>query len=224
MCSAKGTTDKRSMVLDAAGKVFHACGYSATTMEAVAVQAGVSKGSIYNYFHSKQDLFSQLFAEVISADEVEVEQLVAEAIPADEKLQKLVDNVFVRLERYTAIGALVLEFWATAARQQHRGELSEMFEQMFSRRRRWIAAIVSQGIESGRFRADIDPNVAASLIVAVVDGIVIHSILDVGANFGPDSHHLAALKRGLLAALTAWTDLPSTTPRQAGQEARSPEK
>ena len=223
MCSAKGTTDRRSAILAAAGKVFHAHGYAATTMEAVAAEAGVAKGSLYNYFRSKQELFTQLFTETIAADEAEVEQLVAEPIPAAEKLQKLLDNVFVQLERYTTIGGLMLEFWATAARQQHRGELAEMFEQMFSRWRRRIAAIVSQGIESGQFRADIDPEVAASLILAVVDGIIVQSILDVGVSFGPDSHYLAALKRGLLAALTAWAGPPSPRLRQADQKDQSPE-
>ncbi len=212
MCSVKGTIDRRGAILAAAGKVFHAHGYAATTMEAVAAEAGVAKGSLYNYFRNKQDLFTQLFAEITAGDEAETDQLVAEDILADEKLQKLIDNVFAQLERYTAIGGLVLEFWATAARQtsassvepQHQGELAEMFEQMFSRWRRQTGAIVTQGIESGLFRAEIDPEVAASLIVAVVDGIIVHSILDVGADFGP--HSLAALKRGLLAALSAWAD------------------
>ncbi len=213
MSSVKRTTDRRGAILAAAGKVFRAHGYAATTMEAVAAEAGVAKGSLYNYFRSKQDLFSQLFAEIISADEADVEQLVTEAIPADEKLQKRIDNVFAQLERYTAIGGLVLEFWATAARQQHKGEMAEMFEQMFSRWRGRISEIVSQGVESGQFRAEIDPNVAASLIVAVVDGIIVQSILDVGVDFGPE--YLAGLKKGLLAALTAWAD---TKPPEYNQQ------
>jgi len=211
MCNGKGTIDRRGAILAAAGKVFRAHGYAATTMEAVAAEAGVAKGSLYNHFRNKQDLFTQLFAEIIAGDEAETEQLVAEDIPADEKLQKLMDNVFAQLERYTAIGGLVLEFWATAARQtsassvepQHQGELAEMFEQIFSRRRRQIVAIVTQGIESGLFRAEIDPEVAASLIMAMMDGIIVHSILDVGAKFSPRS--LEGLKKGLLTGLSAWT-------------------
>ncbi len=219
MCSVKGTIDRRGAILSAAGKVFRAHGYTATTMETIASSAGVAKGSLYNYFRNKQDLFTQLFAEIIAGDEAETEQLVAEDIPADEKLQKLIDNVFAQLERYTAIGGLVLEFWATAARQKHQGELAEMFEQMFSRWRRRIGAIVTQGIESGLFRAEIDPEVAASLIVAVVDGIIVQSLLDVGAKFSPRS--LEGLKKGLLAGLSAWADLPSPGLRQAGTKDQS---
>ena len=212
MSNVKGTTKRRSAILAAAGKVFHAHGYAAATMEAVAAEAGVAKGSLYNYFSSKQELFTQLFTETIAADEAEIEQLVAEPIPADEKLQKLVDNVFAQMERYTAIGALVLEFWATAARQQHKGELAEMFEQMFSRWRRRIGAMIRQGIESGQFHAEMDPEVVASLIVAAMHGIIVQSILDVGAKFS--SHSLAALKRGLLAAMTAWADTEPTEHNQ----------
>lgn len=223
MCSAKGATNRRIAIISAAGRVFHAQGYAATTMDAIAAQAGVAKGSIYNYFRSKQDLFSQLFSEVVEADEAETEQLVAEAIPADEKLQKMVDNVFAQLENYTAIGALVLEFWATAARQKHRGELAKMLEQLFSRWRGWIAAIISQGIKSGRFRQDIDPEIAASLIMAVVDGIIVQSIMEVGVSFGPESHYLDALKRGLLVALTAWAEPPSRRFPQWDPKDQSPE-
>jgi AcrR family transcriptional regulator len=214
MCSGKATIDRRGAILAAAGKVFHAHGYAATTMEAVAAEAGVAKGSLYNYFRNKQDLFTQLFAEITAGDEADTEQLVAEDISADEKLWKLIDGVFTKLERYTAIGGLVLEFWATAARQKHHGELAEMFEQMFSRWRRQIGAIITQGIESGLFRAEIDPEAAASLILAMMDGIIVQSILDVGAKFSPPS--LEGLKKGLVHGLSAWADLPSPKLRQAG--------
>ena len=217
MCSVRESSNprpgrRREAIIAAAGKVFHAHGYAAATMEAVAAEAGVAKGSLYNYFKSKQELFTQLFAEVISGDEAEVERLVAEPIPADEKLQKLLENVFTQLARYTAIGGLVLEFWATAARQQHSGELSAMLEQMFSHSRKRIAAIVSQGVKAGQFRSEIDPDVAASLILAVVNGIVVVSILEVGVDFGP--HSLTALKRGLTGALTAWAETEVSDDKQ----------
>lgn len=211
MCSGKGTIDRRGAILAAAGKVFHAHGYAATTVESIAVEAGVAKGSLYNYFRNKQDLFTQLFAEITAGDEAETDQLVTENIPADEKLRKLVDNIFTQLERYTAIGGLVLEFWATAARQQHQGELAEMFEQMFSRWRRQVGAIITQGIDSGLFRAEIDPESAASLILAMMDGIIVQSILDVGAKFTP--HALEGLKKGLVFGLSAWADTKDQSDR-----------
>jgi len=48
---------KRSMqILEAAARVFAQKGYHAATTKEIAAQAGVSEGTIYNYFQSKEDL------------------------------------------------------------------------------------------------------------------------------------------------------------------------
>jgi len=186
-------------IILAAERVFDAFGYSATTMERVAGEAGISKGSIYNYFRSKEDLFNQVFANAVSGAAADANQLLAGPISASEKLQQLVDNWFGRLEYYIRIGGLVLEFWATAAREQRKGDLAGWFEQMYSRWRGVFAAVVRQGIADGEFRHDIDPEVAASLLLAVIDGVMVQSILHTGVKL--DGEFLAALKRSILASL-----------------------
>ena len=47
-------------LLDAALRVFAACGYSGTTMDAVAAAAGLTKPTLYQYFPSKEDLFARM--------------------------------------------------------------------------------------------------------------------------------------------------------------------
>jgi TetR/AcrR family transcriptional repressor of mexJK operon len=47
-------------ILDAALKVFAALGYSGTTMDAVATEAGLTKPTLYSYFPSKESLFSAM--------------------------------------------------------------------------------------------------------------------------------------------------------------------
>ncbi|MGX2039843.1 TetR/AcrR family transcriptional regulator [Methylocaldum sp. MU1018] len=49
---------KRKAILDAAKRAFLANGYSATSMEAIAEAAPVSKPTLYSHFHSKQELFA----------------------------------------------------------------------------------------------------------------------------------------------------------------------
>lgn len=197
------TNDRRREILSAAEKVFEAKGYNATTVDQIAAAAGIAKGSIYNYFHGKQDLFTQLFTATLTIDEEEVDALIAADMPAGEKIERLLDNVFARFGQYTRIGGLILEFWSAAAREQRKGELALTFGQMYSQWRGRVASILAQGIRSGEFRSDIEPNVAASLIMAVMDGIIVQSILDVGIEVSAD--FLAALKRGLLAALRNFT-------------------
>jgi TetR/AcrR family transcriptional regulator, mexJK operon transcriptional repressor len=49
---------KRRAILDVASEVFIAQGYAATSMSEIATRLGGSKGTLYNYFRSKEELFS----------------------------------------------------------------------------------------------------------------------------------------------------------------------
>ena len=51
---------KRGQILDGAKRVFMKLGYDAASMNDVTREAGVSKGTIYVYFQSKEDLFGAL--------------------------------------------------------------------------------------------------------------------------------------------------------------------
>jgi len=49
--------DKRDAILDAARECFLSEGYAATSMSSIAARVGGSKGTLYNYFRSKEELF-----------------------------------------------------------------------------------------------------------------------------------------------------------------------
>lgn len=54
--------EKRQAILDAASELFLAHGYGATTLDAVAAAAGVSKLTVYSHFGDKEGLFRTLVA------------------------------------------------------------------------------------------------------------------------------------------------------------------
>jgi TetR/AcrR family transcriptional regulator, mexJK operon transcriptional repressor len=54
---------KKRQILDGARQVFLLNGYAEASMDEIAVQAGVSKGTLYNHFDSKDDLFKLLINE-----------------------------------------------------------------------------------------------------------------------------------------------------------------
>jgi AcrR family transcriptional regulator len=62
---------RRAEIIDAAGRVFSARGYSETTMDAIAAEAELSKGTLYLYFENKEALFlanaSRMAAKVLAA-------------------------------------------------------------------------------------------------------------------------------------------------------------
>jgi len=50
--------ERRDVILDVAKAFFLSNGYAATSMSAIAAKLGGSKGTLYNYFKSKEDLFA----------------------------------------------------------------------------------------------------------------------------------------------------------------------
>ncbi|WP_205910811.1 TetR/AcrR family transcriptional regulator [Paroceanicella profunda] len=60
--SASTDTAKRRQILNGAAEMFLAQGFDATSMGQIAKHAGVSKGTLYVYFDSKETLFSAMVA------------------------------------------------------------------------------------------------------------------------------------------------------------------
>jgi len=57
--------DRRKQIVEAASKSFATFGYKATTMEQVAKIANVGKGTIYTFFKTKEELFSEIISGLI---------------------------------------------------------------------------------------------------------------------------------------------------------------
>lgn len=194
------SVDRHDLILNAAEQVFSQHGYSATTMDAVAAEAGVAKGSLYNYFDSKQQLFTRLYNYVMRRDFEKLDSMVRQSVSAGERIERVLDDWAERVETFRVFGALMLEFWATAAREQNKGAFGEEFTEHYEQARLRVAEIVRQGMESGEFADHLIPEVAASLIMAVIRGITVQLIL--GFDEKVSEELLDALKRSVLTSLT----------------------
>jgi TetR/AcrR family transcriptional regulator, cholesterol catabolism regulator len=91
-------------VLDAAVKVFYERGYSDATVQDVADELGILKGSLYHYIETKEDLLFQLVEEVHAQVQGILEEVeAADGLDALERLElyvrKQVENNLENLER-----------------------------------------------------------------------------------------------------------------------------
>jgi len=150
-------------LLSAALEVFAERGFAATRLEEVAQRAGVSKGTVYLYFDSKEALFK---AAVESAVLPALE--AGEAIAANESLppaDALRSFVFWWWERVgaTELGALPK---LLVAETGNFPELGKWFhDNLIMRGKRAAAAIIARGIATGDFRP-LEPMDVARVIFA----------------------------------------------------------
>ena len=206
---------RREEILAAAGKVFDEYGYAATTMDAIAEAAGLSKGSLYNYFTGKEDLFEQVFLSFMGSSGDEVERLISGEPSARAKLERIFDFWAQDLETIKSISRLTLEFWATAAREKQ-GQIAAMFAELYDHWRRRLGGIIADGIDRCEFIPQIDPSISASLIMAILDGLKLQAVFDAGVDV--DAKFMAALKRNMIAGLATKAD-----PSRPAQDKKSDE-
>ncbi|HRU05083.1 MAG TPA: TetR/AcrR family transcriptional regulator [Candidatus Brocadiia bacterium] len=192
---------KRQAILSAAEKVFGERGFQETTMDAVAAEAGIAKGSIYNYFHSKHELFAQLHSAFVQAELDVFDGLMARPGTAMQKVERLVDAWWQRRGGYEPMSRLVLEFWAEASRQPSQGAMAETFRAFYTRWRVMMADMIRDGVASGEFRPDLDPEAMASIMIAMAEGIDVQTLMH--SDIRLDESFRASLKRTILAALLA---------------------
>ena len=138
-------------------------GYAATRLEEVAARAGVSKGTLYLYFDSKEALFKAVVREGLVPLIEEGETLVAQSnAPADELFQAIVSRWWEAVGD-SPIGGIPKLIFAEA---RNFPEIARFYaDEVIERGKRLFIAVFQRGIDSGEFRP-FDPQALVHLVIS----------------------------------------------------------
>ena len=150
-------------LLDAALDLFVEKGFSATRVEEVAARAGVSKGTLFLYFQSKEDLFKAVVRENIANKfPTWQEELITFEGTSAELLRYALFSWWERIGNTPASGIAKL----VMSEAQNFPEIAAFYqEEVITPGNAMIRRILERGLESGEFR-DIDLEQAVHIIVA----------------------------------------------------------
>lgn len=190
-----------SELTTAALELFVERGFAATRLEDVAQRAGVSKGTLYLYFPSKEALFQAVIQEGILPVVAESESMAAEHTgDTFELMRKLLDNWWAKIgaTRLSGIPKLMV------AEARNFPEVAQFYyEQVISRGRKLLGAALQRGMTRGEFR-QLDINTAIDVIMAPMLMLLIwrHSLGHCQAGMqDPVAYlnlHLDLLREGLI--------------------------
>ncbi|MGG1398061.1 TetR/AcrR family transcriptional regulator [Bacillus salipaludis] len=165
---------KRMSIMENALKCFGEKGYYSTTMDDIVAYSKMSKGLIYNYFKSKEELYISLMDER-SAKTLEFLREKFKEIPsAKGKIDELfrIYREASLTEEWRTFVRVHLEFWIYSSHQQH---LREMMHSRFKDQfRGFFAELVEEGKRDGEFKPGTNAEVVAGLFWAFIDGICLH--------------------------------------------------
>lgn len=96
----------RKQILDSAFELFANEGFSKTSIAAVAKVAGVSKGLIYHYFSSKEDILNGIIDNLVALGEGMM-GFPEEFTPKD-KLRFIIEQSFMFIDQQPGLGKLMI--------------------------------------------------------------------------------------------------------------------
>jgi AcrR family transcriptional regulator len=190
---------KKEKIVSAAITTFARKGYSSTTIAEVAKAAGIGKGTIYEYFRSKEDLFFATFERLISDTEQTMNQVSQTAGGSvSERLEAIADAVLKAWLANLDLYGLVLEFWSATASASSRNLFRQAFKAAYADMHRVVASLLQQGMHGEEFHADVDPVKVASALIGSWDALMLQAWLDPEFDVLGTSHaHMTVLLAGL---------------------------
>jgi TetR/AcrR family fatty acid metabolism transcriptional regulator len=168
-------SSRRSQILQAAQRVFAELGYHAANVSEVAAAAGVSQGTVYHYFDSKDVLLMAVYEEWETANlDDEIDSALAATPTASGKLTLVARAAAQRIEGSYDLLKAQIEFWSHIPRHE---AMRERFKAMFSRMSRQVAAVIREGMVTGEFR-EMDADTVARWLIAAYDGLIVQWLAD----------------------------------------------
>lgn len=96
----------RQKIIDSAFKLFANEGYKQTSIAAVAKKAGISKGLIYHYFDSKEEILEAIFDQLIELGDQILD--FPEGFTAADRIKQTLERAFKFIEEETGMGKLMI--------------------------------------------------------------------------------------------------------------------
>ncbi len=174
MARKKASADvRKQQIINAAMKCFRQKGYEKTTVDDIAAEFGLSKGSIYCYYPSKKDILIGVYSYVMTKMVSAHVPVVQSDISAKQKLIRMGQATIEMLQDDYDLFRTIVVLWSVAFEDE---ELRAMTAELYKRSDQLIKEILVKGEEDGEF---IVPNkdATSALLIAVGEGIFTRQII-----------------------------------------------
>ena len=172
-------TDKRERILAAAKKVFAMRGFAGATISDIARQAEIGKGTVYEYFNSKEDLFFAVFEWFIEQEAAALKvDISVLGRSSSERLVALSESVINQWSHLKDEFTLIMEFWAASASSQIRDRFRQAFRMLYGHYRAIIVGLLQEGISRGEYPPSLAVDSIAAAMVGAWDAMFLQAWFD----------------------------------------------
>jgi AcrR family transcriptional regulator len=187
------SAERRDQILNAAVKVFARLGFQRARMDDIADESSLSKGALYLYFKSKDDLIAAILRRIYEHELRALRAAQTETGSASQRLLALADHMTGQVRHLSILLPVWFEFYALAGRQR---AVRQALIGYFHEYRTLLAALIQRGCDQGEFRP-VDAEQTATAFIAVLEGVTLLWAV------GPEAFDVAEQARAAVGLLLA---------------------
>jgi AcrR family transcriptional regulator len=143
-------------------------------MDDIVEESGLSKGTLYWYFKSKEDIINAISRRLFTGELEKLEGLLEAEGTASERLMQLTNYRVAGLKRMSNLVPIIFEFYAVAVHQQW---VKQFIGEYFKHFRGLLEDLIQQGIDRGEFYPVNAAETAISL-ASMYEGLTIHWLME----------------------------------------------
>ena len=166
---------RKTAILEAAKVVFARYGIDGAKVEDIAARAGVSKGLVYFYYKSKEDLLFNLLKEELDKLHNFIDKIRRTSLEFTAKLQRLVSGVLEYFEENREFFCIFTPGRGGFTRER-RPQLIKRILPRYMKTFDLLSGLFQEGIDHGVLRP-IDPMFMAYILQGIVHGLVVQWLL-----------------------------------------------
>jgi AcrR family transcriptional regulator len=161
--------ERKKQILEAAISVFAKLGFHKARMDDIVEASGLSKGALYWYFKSKEDLIKNIMDSIFASSMKEFQYFPDVQDSAREQIANMLIHSMHEAKQMLEIRPIVYEIFAYALRDRI---IQKTIREYFNTYTEQLTPIIQEGINKGEFR-DIDPFSAALALGAIFEGTIL---------------------------------------------------
>jgi len=181
--------ERISQIVTAAEDVFTKKGFAEARMDDIAEETGLSKGTLYNYFKSKDDLIIAILDRIFQREFRLFDEMDYSKIGATESINTFVDTISKDIKLMLRLMPIAYEFLALAFRNK---TVQKALKVYVNRYMNILVPIIERGIASGEFK-EVDPQAVAIAMGAVLEGTILIWVYDKSL-VDPETHIRSGMK------------------------------
>lgn len=163
---------RRNEIIDAAEKLFFSKGFGNTTVDDVAAEAELSKGTIYLYYKSKEELYIAIIMRGLTIFRSMMEKATASRKNGLHKLYDIGIALYEFHIKYPHYFEAVFYHGLVGLDLTHESELECACHAIGNDMLKIMVGVIVEGVKDGSIRVDIDPHKVALSLYGLASGLI----------------------------------------------------